>query len=73
MTQPTKEATSYGGGFENWFRHTYNRPGVCVELSDVDNIVKPCNNTNYKDFNGFVNYSDSKYAIAAAMASANKN
>ncbi len=73
MTQPTKEATSYGGGFENWFRHTYNRPGVCVELSDVDNIVKPCNNSNYKDFNGFVNYSDSKYAIASAMASTNKN
>ncbi len=71
MTQPTKDATSYGGGFENWFRHTYNRPGVCVELSDVDNIVKPCNNSNYKDFDGFVNYKYSKYAIAAAMASAN--
>ncbi len=70
MTQPTKSATSYGGGFENWFRHTYNRPGVCVELSDVENTVKPCNNSNYKDFDGFVNYNYSKYAIAAAMVSA---
>ena len=73
MTQPTKSATSYGGGFENWFRHTYNKPGVCVELSDVDNTVKPLGNANYKDFDGFVNYRYSKYAIAAAMASANKN
>ncbi len=73
MTQPTKEATSYGGGFENWFRHTYNRPGVCVELSDVDNTVKPLGNANYKDFDGFVNYKYSKYAIAAAMASDYKN
>ena len=71
MTQPTKEASSYGGGFENWFRHTYSRPGVCVELSDVTNTVKPCNNSNYKDFDGFVNYNYSKYAIASAMASAN--
>lgn len=71
MPQPTKEASSYGGGFENWFRHTYNRPGVCVELSNVDNIIKPCNNSNYKDFDGFVNYKYSKYAIAAAMKSAN--
>ena len=73
VTQPTKEATSYGGGFENWFRHTYNRPGVCVELSDVENIVNPLNNSNYKDFDGFVNYKYSKYAIAAAMASDYKN
>ncbi len=73
MPQPTKEASSYGGGFENWFRHTYNRPGVCVELSHVNNIIKPCDNSNYKDFNSFVNYKYSKYAIAAAMTSDNKN
>ncbi len=68
MTNPTTNPSSYGGGFENWFRHTYNRPGVCIELSDVDNIIKPCNNSNYTDFNSFVDYNNSKYAIAAAMA-----
>lgn len=71
MPDPTKKPSSYGGGFENWFRHTYNRPGVCVELSDVENVIKPCNNSNYKAFDSFVNYNYSKYAIAAAMASAN--
>ncbi|MBQ8182887.1 MAG: hypothetical protein IJ025_03180 [Clostridia bacterium] len=69
MTKPTTNASSYGGGFENWFRHTYNRPGVCVELSDSSNTVKPCNNSNYTDFNGFVNYKYSKYALAAALES----
>ncbi len=70
MPNPTTKPSSYGGGFENWFRHTYNRPGVCIELSDVENTIKPCDNSNYTDFDGFVNYNDSKYAIAAAMASA---
>lgn len=72
MTEPTLKPTDYGGGFENWFRHTYNRPGVCIELSHYTNIVSPCDNKNYEDFNSFVNYDESKYAIAAAMASDNK-
>ena len=72
MTEPTEKATSYGGGFENWFRHQFNRPGICIELSDVENIVEPCGNENYKDFNKFVNFKKSSNAIAAAMASANK-
>ncbi len=72
MTEPTKKAKDYGGGFENWFRHTFNRPGVCIELADNQNIIKPCGNENYKDFSKFVNYTQSSNAIAAAMASTNK-
>ena len=72
MTKPTKNPKDYGGGFENWFRHTFNKPGVCIELSDAKNTVLPCGDQNYKDFEGFVNYSQSSYAIAAAMASTNK-
>ncbi len=72
MTDPTKKAKDYGGGFENWFRHQFNRPGVCIELSDVENTVYPCGSANYKDFNSFVNYEKSSNAIAAAMASTNK-
>ena len=72
MTEPTLKPTDYGGGFENWFRHTYNRPGVCIELSHYTNIISPCDNKNYTDFDSFVNYSQSKYALAAAMASNNK-
>lgn len=72
MTEPTEKATSYGGGFENWFRHQFNRPGICIELSDVENIIKPCGNENYKEFNKFVNYEKSSNAIATAMMSTNK-
>ena len=72
MTQPTKKAKDYGGGFENWFRHQFNRPGVCIELSDVENTVLPCGSQNYINFNKFVNYEKSSNAIAAAMASSNK-
>lgn len=68
MTEPTTSAKGYGGGFENWFRHTYNRPGVCVELTKLSYTVHPCNNTDYANFNSFVNYDYSKYAMAAAMA-----
>ncbi len=72
MTEPTEKATSYGGGFENWFRHTYTKPGLCIELVKNENIINPCTNENYADFNKFVNYSESSYAIAAALASDNK-
>lgn len=72
MTEPTEKATSYGGGFENWFRHTYTKPGLCIELVKNENIIDPCTNENYADFNKFVNYSESSYAIAAALASDNK-
>lgn len=72
MTEPTKKAKDYGGGFENWFRHKFNRPGVCIELSDIENIVEPCGSENYTDFNNFVNYEKSSNAIAVAMASTNK-
>ena len=72
MTEPTKKAKNYGGGFENWFRHTFERPGVCIELSDNTNKIEPCTNENYRDFDSFVNYGKSSNAIAAAMISANK-
>ena len=72
MTNPTQNPNDYGGGFENWFRHTYSRPGICIELSDISNTILPCTNENYVDFYGFVNYYQTSYAIAAAMVSQNK-
>ncbi len=72
MTKPTIKAKDYGGGFENWFRHTYTKPGVCVELVDNINIIRPCNNENYVEFDKTVNYEKTKYVMAAAMQSANK-
>lgn len=72
LTEPTLKPTDYGGGFENWFRHTYKKAGLCIELSDYTNTVSPCDTENYKDFDNFVNFGQSKFALAAAMASDNK-
>lgn len=72
IAEPTEKATSYGGGFENWFRHTYTKPGVCVELVENENIIKACGNENYADFHRIVNYDKTRYVIGAALASDNK-
>lgn len=72
VEKPTEKAKDYGGGFENWFRHTYNRPGICIELSENENKILPCGDENYIDFEGFVNYTQTSNAIAAAMVSENK-
>ncbi len=72
ITEPTDKPKNYGGGFENWFRHTFKKPGVCVELADNENIINPCTNDNYKDFDKIVNYEKTKYILAAAMQSPNK-
>lgn len=72
MTEPTQKPKNFGGGFENWFRHTYNRPGLCVELTPVINMIKPCDSTNYENFNEFVKYENTKFVIASALAYANQ-
>ena len=72
VTEPTEKATSYGGGFENWFRHTYTRPGICIELVDNETIINPCTNENYAEFNKTVNYEKTKFVFGAALASDNK-
>lgn len=72
MTEPTEKATSYGGGFENWFRHTYTKPGLCIELVENENIINPCTNENYVDFENIVNYDKTRMVFGAALSSDNK-
>lgn len=72
VTEPTEKATSYGGGFENWFRHTYTRPGLCIELVENENIIEPCTNENYENFDKTVNYDKTRFVIGAALSSDNK-
>ncbi len=72
VAEPTEKATSYGGGFENWFRHTYTRPGLCIELGENETIIEPCTNENYIDFNKTVKYDKTRYVLGAALASDNK-
>lgn len=72
VTEPTEKATSYGGGFENWFRHTYTKPGLCIELVDNENKINPCTNENYADFERIVNYEKTRFIFGAALSSDNK-
>lgn len=67
LTKPTLSANDYGGGFENWFRHTFSRPGFCVELMRNELNVLPLDDSNYKDFYGNVNYGSTVFLFAAAM------
>jgi len=38
LISPTKKVEDYSGGFENWFRHRYRRPALCVELVKDEDI-----------------------------------
>lgn len=33
----TKDKADYSGGFENWFRYRFSKPGICVELIKDEN------------------------------------
>ena len=66
ISPSTTDPNGYGGGFENWFRQTYKKPGFCVELVPL--------NQNYqyeiertKDFNKLTNWSKTRYAFIQGM------
>lgn len=67
MTDALTDTDDYCGGFEDWFRCTYQKPGVCVELVDDTVTIEPCGNANYADFDETVQYQDSYTVVAAAM------
>lgn len=68
LTPISNDVNSYGGGFENWFRHEYKKPGLCVELVSYKYTSSPTDNTDYKDFSGTVNWGVSKYIILEAIS-----
>lgn len=68
LNPPSKDVSDYGGGFENWFRHTYQKPGLCIELVDKEEIIAPCDDSNYTDFKAFVRYESTSKAILASMS-----
>ena len=49
--ESTDNVNSYAGGFENWFRYKYNRPGICIELTPSNDSTDPHND---KYFNSLV-------------------
>lgn len=38
LVSPTRNASDYSGGFENWFRCRFRRPALCVELVKDEEI-----------------------------------
>lgn len=68
LTPVSNDVDSYGGGFENWFRHEYKKPGLCVELVSYKYTSSPTDNTDYKDFSGTVNWGVSKYIILESIS-----
>ncbi len=64
---PTSDPSSYGGGFENWFRYTYNRPGICVELMPSSYTVSGNNSSNEQNFDNTTRWSKTKYLFAVTM------
>ncbi|MGN0452512.1 MAG: M14 family zinc carboxypeptidase, partial [Ruminococcus sp.] len=60
----TENIESYSGGFENWFRHRFRRPGLCVELITDENadFLRCC-----EDFYTLANWEKTRFAPLCAM------
>lgn len=66
ISPSTTDPNGYGGGFENWFRATYNRPGFCVELVPLDQNYR-YEISRTKDFDKLTNWSKTRYAFIQGM------
>ncbi len=66
ISPSTTDVNSYGGGFENWFRQTYNKPGLCVELVPLDRYYR-YEIERTTDFNNLTNWSKTRYAFIQGM------
>ena len=65
---PTSEKVEgYGGGFENWFRQQYDRPGLCLELMPLDYFVTPLSDETHSIFSTATRWDLTKKAIPLLM------
>ncbi len=65
--ETSKEVNGYGGGFENWFRNEFQRPGLCLELMPLDIKVTPTTNSNHASFNNTVRWDVTKKVLPLIM------
>lgn len=65
VSSPTSDPSSYGGGFENWFRYTYQRPGICVELMTAG--ITGSSSGNEQNFDSHTIWYKTKYLFALTM------
>ncbi|MGN0551316.1 MAG: Ig-like domain-containing protein [Acutalibacteraceae bacterium] len=57
----------YGGGFENWFRQEFNRPGFCVELVS-SNVPSPTDINSYnRSFKYATNWNKTRFTFIQGM------
>lgn len=61
------DVNGFGGGFENWFRAQYKRPGFCLELMPLDIKVTPLDNTNHQYFSESVRWNVTKGVFPILM------
>ncbi len=61
------DVNGFGGGFENWFRETYKRPGFCLELMPLTETVDPLSDNNHTYFSNTVRWSKSKAVLPLIM------
>ena len=43
----TTNVNDYAGGFENWFREAYSKPGLCVETTPSNGTTAPHDNAKF--------------------------
>ena len=65
--ETTKSVSGYGGGFENWFREEFKKPGFCLELVPVSQTIDPTTNRNHKYFSNTVRFATTKAALPVIM------
>jgi len=64
LCESTNEKAAYSGGFENWFRYEFKRPGLCVELIKNDNApFDMC----CKNFYEYTDWQRTKKLLAAIL------
>ena len=61
------DVNGFGGGFENWFRETYKRPGFCLELMPLTETVDPLSDVNHTYFSNTVRWNKSKAVLPLIM------
>ena len=47
MEPVSQKPSVYGAGFENWFRLRFSRPGLCIELTPMNNTDVPHNDAKF--------------------------
>lgn len=64
---PSSSASNLGGGFENWFRQEFSRPGFCIELIAKDADGKAVRFIRDDNFESIVIWDKTRYIITEGL------